>query len=80
MKNCSQGEGLTLEKFVEDCLQWLGSHTGVVEESNEKGASETICDEHNLHSLFPYTAEGEEAEKSELKLSLGRRKGEIKVF
>jgi len=45
VKNCSPWEGLTLEKFVEDCLLWEGSHAGTREEYEEQGASETMCDE-----------------------------------
>ena len=45
MKNCSPWEGLTLEKFMEDCLSWEGSHTGAGEECEEEGLTETTCDE-----------------------------------
>ncbi|KAK4827778.1 hypothetical protein QYF61_021731 [Mycteria americana] len=50
MKNCSPWEGLTLKKFVEDCLPWEGPHAGAGEECEEsspeeEGAAETTCDE-----------------------------------
>ena len=35
MKNCSPWEGLTSEKFVEDCLPWEGPHAGAEEECEE---------------------------------------------
>ena len=38
-------EGLTLEKFMEDCLPWEGPHGGAGEECEEEGAAETTCDE-----------------------------------
>ncbi|KAK4832494.1 hypothetical protein QYF61_023541 [Mycteria americana] len=46
MKNCSLWEGLTLEKFMENCLSWKGPHTGAGEECEEsspeeEGAAET---------------------------------------
>ena len=45
MKNFSPGEGPTLEKFVEDYLQWVGPHTGAGEEYAEEEAVETMHDE-----------------------------------
>jgi len=35
VKNFSPWEGLTLEKFMEDCLQWEAPHAGAGEESEE---------------------------------------------
>jgi len=34
-----------LEKFVESCLPWEGPHAGAVEESEEEGIADRICDE-----------------------------------
>ena len=31
MENCCPWDGLTLEKFVEDCLLWEGHHIGAGE-------------------------------------------------
>jgi len=45
MKNCSPWEGLTMEKFMEDCLLWEGPHAGAREEREEKEVAETMCDE-----------------------------------
>lgn len=60
MKNCSMGEELTLEKFMENCLPWEGPHTGAEEGCEEfkeevpaeyqkypkeEVAAETKCDE-----------------------------------
>jgi len=48
VKNCSLWKGLTLEKFMEDCLPWEGPHTGAQEECEdssleEEEATETTC-------------------------------------
>lgn len=40
MENCSQWEGLILEKVIEDCLLWEGAHTGVREEHEESSPEE----------------------------------------
>jgi len=45
MKNCSPCEGLTLERFVQNCLSWVGPHPGAGEKSEEEQAEETMCDE-----------------------------------
>ena len=37
--------GLILEQFMEDRLLWVRPHTGAGQESEEEGASETMCDE-----------------------------------
>jgi len=34
-----------LENFVENCLLWVGPHTGVGEECVEEGVVDTTCDE-----------------------------------
>ena len=45
LKDCNPWEGLTLEKFMEDCLLWEWPHTGAGEEREEEGAAERMCDE-----------------------------------
>ncbi|KAJ7409670.1 hypothetical protein BTVI_55946 [Pitangus sulphuratus] len=49
MKNCSTGEELTLEKFMEDCLLWEGTpcwSRGIRgPPPEEEGLAEAICDE-----------------------------------
>jgi len=45
VKSCSPWEGLTLEKFVENCLLWEGPHSGAWEGCEEEGAAETTYGE-----------------------------------
>ncbi|KAK4817118.1 hypothetical protein QYF61_027981 [Mycteria americana] len=50
LKDCSLWRGPMLEKFVEDCLPWVGPHAGAGEECEEsspeeEGAAERTCDE-----------------------------------
>ncbi|KAK4816678.1 hypothetical protein QYF61_019914 [Mycteria americana] len=45
VKNWSPWEGLTLEKFVNDCLPWVGPHAGAGVEREEEGAAETMRNE-----------------------------------
>ena len=35
VKDCSPWERLTLEKLMENCLPWVGPHTGAGEECEE---------------------------------------------
>jgi len=45
MKNCSPWEGLTLEKFVENFLLWVGLHAGEGQECEEEKVAGATCDE-----------------------------------
>ena len=75
MKNCSPWEGPTLEQFMKNCLLWEGPHTGAGEEHEEEGTAETKCYRLTTtpipHPPVPF--QGEEVEKSGVKLSPGRR-------
>jgi len=44
MKNCSLWKGLTLEKFVENCLSWVAPQVGAGEECDKEGAAEATCE------------------------------------
>jgi len=74
LKNCNPVEGLTLEKFVKDCILWEGPHPGAGEEREKEGASET---KHYklIATLIPHPPEPlvEELEELGVKLSLGSR-------
>jgi len=78
MKSCSPWEGLTLEKFVENCLPWAGPHTGAGEECEEsspeeEGAAETTCDELTITPIpHPPAPLGGGGRETGVKLSLGR--------
>ena len=37
---CSLWEGPTLEKFMNDCIPWVGPHAGAGEEHEREGAAE----------------------------------------
>jgi len=76
----SPWEGLTLEQFKEDCLPWVGPHTGAGEECEElspepEGVTETTCDELNAAPIpCPPAPLGRRRQgKLGVKLSLGRR-------
>ncbi|GAB0186406.1 hypothetical protein GRJ2_001105900 [Grus japonensis] len=43
MKNSSLRKGLTLEKFMKDCIPCKGSHTGTREKSEEEEVAGTVC-------------------------------------
>lgn len=65
VKNCSLQEGLTLEKFMENCLLWEAPYAGAGEECE---ASVTNCDK--LTSTPISCAAAEEEEKWGVKLGL----------
>jgi len=44
-KNCSPWKTLVLERFVENCLWWVGSCAGTREEDEEEAVAEAMCDE-----------------------------------
>ena len=75
MKDCSPWEGLTLEKFVEDCLLWEGPHGGAGEECEEEGSAETMCDELTATPFPrpPAPLAGKRERKLGVELSWGRR-------
>ena len=52
MRNCSLLEGLTLKKFMKDCLPWDRPHTGAGEECEEEGAA-VMCDERTTTPIPP---------------------------
>ena len=87
VKNCSAWEGLTLENFLQNRLSQVGPHTGAGEECEESSPWEGRSSRDNVgwndrnpHSPSPCTTGRQEAEKSGVKLRLGRREGWGKVF
>jgi len=85
LKDCTLWEGPMLERFMDDCLQWMRPHSPLLLQCEEEGAAETTCDELTTtpHSPSPCTAWewGWKAcgsggvEKLGVKLSLGRKGG-----
>lgn len=76
IKYCSPWEGLTLEKFIESCLLWKGSHTGAGDNSQEQGEAETICDKLTTAPIpCPSTLLGEGDRELEIKQHWEEGKG-----
>lgn len=77
LKKSSLWKGLTLQKFMEDCLLGEDPHKECEKSSPWGGRSSRNMwwAEHKPHSLFPCAAEGEEVENLGVKSSPGRRKG-----
>jgi len=77
VKDGTPWEGLTLEKFVESCLSWVGPHAGAGEECVEEGVAETTCDELTTTPILcPHAPLGEEeVEKKGSKVEPGKKGG-----
>lgn len=81
MKNCSPWEGLTLEKFMENCVP---RQDPMLEQEStvrspfpeEEGAAETVCDELTASPLVSHWWEGER-ENQEKKVK-PRKKGGVR--
>lgn len=67
-----------LEKFMEDCPQWVSPYDGAREECEEEGAAEMECYELMATDHFPHPAaplEVQQVKELGVKLSLGRKEG-----
>ena len=62
---------------MEDCLLWVGPHTGAGEECEKEGAAETTCDELTPIPIPrpPAPLAGSRWRKFGVELSPGRREG-----